>query len=69
MFVFLVCLIFSLSGCEMKGQKISEWPCFHGPDRTNKSTETGLLSEWPEEGPGIESGRFPGWEKDTVQCP
>jgi outer membrane protein assembly factor BamB len=26
------------------------WPAFHGPDRSNKSTETGLLAEWPEEG-------------------
>lgn len=29
------------------------WPCFHGPGRTNKSTETGLLDKWPEEGPAL----------------
>ncbi len=32
-------------------QKSGEWPIFHGPDRTNKSTETGLLKKWPEKGP------------------
>lgn len=31
----------------------NEWPCFHGADRTNKSTETGLVREWPEEGPEL----------------
>lgn len=30
-----------------------EWPCFHGPDRSNKSAETGLLKTWPEEGPKL----------------
>jgi len=30
-----------------------EWPCFHGPDRTNKSTETGLLQKWPAGGPEL----------------
>ncbi|HUT37467.1 MAG TPA: PQQ-binding-like beta-propeller repeat protein [Planctomycetota bacterium] len=31
----------------------AEWPCFHGPRRDNKSTETGLLKQWPEEGPAL----------------
>ena len=31
-------------------QEQSEWPCFHGSDYRNKSTETGLLSSWPDEG-------------------
>ena len=30
-----------------------EWPCFHGPRRDNKSTETGLLKSWPEGGPKL----------------
>jgi outer membrane protein assembly factor BamB len=29
------------------------WPCFHGADRTNKSSETGLLKEWPSDGPAL----------------
>lgn len=28
-----------------------EWPQFRGPERTGRSTETGLLKQWPEEGP------------------
>jgi outer membrane protein assembly factor BamB len=28
-----------------------EWPQWHGPDRTNVSTETGLLKQWPAGGP------------------
>ena len=30
-----------------------EWPCFHGPNRDNKSTETGLLKQWPQDGPKL----------------
>ncbi|MHC4398097.1 MAG: PQQ-binding-like beta-propeller repeat protein [Planctomycetota bacterium] len=29
------------------------WPQFHGPNRDNVSTETGLLERWPEEGPKL----------------
>jgi outer membrane protein assembly factor BamB len=29
------------------------WPRFHGPNGDNLSTETGLLKEWPEEGPEL----------------
>ena len=29
----------------------AEWPQFHGPDRDNKSRDTGLLQSWPEGGP------------------
>ena len=29
------------------------WPQFHGPKRDNISTETGLLKEWPREGPKL----------------
>lgn len=46
-------LIFSLSLASLSGQKTYEWPNFHGADRTNKSAETGLLKEWPKEGPGL----------------
>jgi len=35
------------------GQPKAEWPCFHGPKRDNKSTETGLLKQWPEDGPKL----------------
>jgi len=28
-----------------------EWPQFHGPNRDNKSADTGLLKKWPQGGP------------------
>jgi len=31
----------------------SSWPQFHGPNRDNLSTETGLLKKWPENGPAL----------------
>ena len=31
----------------------NEWPEFHGPSRDSISRETGLLNEWPEEGPKL----------------
>ncbi|HDR67572.1 MAG TPA: hypothetical protein ENN61_00825 [Bacteroidaceae bacterium] len=48
-----VCLLIALSGCSRDARSACEWPCFHGPDRTNKSPETGLLKEWPDDGPGL----------------
>jgi len=29
------------------------WPRFHGPNRDNLSTETGLLKKWPQNGPAL----------------
>jgi outer membrane protein assembly factor BamB len=46
-------LAFILSGWSLMAQNEYEWPNFHGPDRTNKSTETGFLKEWPEGGPEL----------------
>ncbi len=48
-----ICLLFLLSGCTAVGQNTGEWSSFHGPDRTNKSTETGLMKEWPADGPKL----------------
>ncbi|HJZ58987.1 MAG TPA: PQQ-binding-like beta-propeller repeat protein [Gemmataceae bacterium] len=31
----------------------ADWPQWRGPDRSNASEETGLLGQWPEEGPPI----------------
>lgn len=30
-----------------------DWPQLQGPNRDNKSSETGLLDQWPEEGPEL----------------
>jgi outer membrane protein assembly factor BamB len=40
-------------GCVSTAQQECNWPCFHGADRTNKSTETGLMKKWPEAGPEL----------------
>ena len=48
--LFIVSVI---AGCARQDLPQNEWPCFHGPDRGNKSPETGLLREWPEEGPEL----------------
>ena len=31
----------------------ADWPQFRGPDRTGISQETGLLKQWPKEGPPL----------------
>jgi outer membrane protein assembly factor BamB len=50
-------------------QVTCEWPCFHGLDRNNKSPETGLLTEWPENGPELlwtVSGLGEGYSSVTI---
>lgn len=54
MFAAGILFIFSIvAGCAEQELPQNEWPAFHGPDRTNKSPETGLLKEWPQEGPEL----------------
>jgi len=48
-----ILLVISLSGLNVSAQKTDEWPSFHGSDRTNKSAETGLIKEWPKDGPKL----------------
>ena len=31
----------------------ADWPQFRGPERTGVSQETGLLKEWPKQGPKL----------------
>jgi len=46
-----------LTGCLVcrpgAGEPTHEWPRFHGPNRDNKSAETGLLTAWPPGGPKL----------------
>ncbi len=49
-FIFL--LIINIPATILAGDNLS-WPCFHGPKRDNISTETGLMQEWPEDGPKL----------------
>src|ERR1700722_1544814 len=39
-----------LAGSTARG---ADWPCFLGPNRNGSSPETGLLAEWPAEGPKV----------------
>jgi len=41
----------ALTGLASRQAAGAEWPQFHGPNRDNISTETGLLKRWPEGGP------------------
>jgi outer membrane protein assembly factor BamB len=45
--------LFLILNNNLFSQKGGEWPNFHGSDRTNKSAETGLLKEWPADGPKL----------------
>ena len=52
--LFLCFSFFIFSPCYIVvAQNTNEWLSFHGADRTNKSTETGLMKEWPENGPEL----------------
>jgi outer membrane protein assembly factor BamB len=44
-------VVFLLIALNLAGA--GDWPQFHGPRRDNRSDETGLLKEWPEEGPKL----------------
>ena len=50
--LFLFCFIVSGITSVYCQEHIS-WPAFHGSDRLNKSTESGLLNTWPETGPPL----------------
>jgi len=48
---FIAPLIATLFLCQLApGQEIYQW---RGPDRNGKYNETGLLSQWPPEGPQL----------------
>lgn len=49
--------------------EVFEWPRFQGPNRDNKSLETGLLSQWPAAGPQLlwtQSGLGEGYSSIAV---
>ena len=45
----IVCLLFTLTTLGWA----ADWPQWHGPNRDNLSTETGLLAAWPADGPPL----------------
>lgn len=54
--IYLLIFLLSVSSYiipNVTAQDKSEWQCFHGLNRQNKSDETGLLNIWPANGPGL----------------
>ncbi len=49
-FIIIICLLPFLYQCNQENTEVSEW---RGPDRTGFYPETGLLTEWPENGPEL----------------
>lgn len=45
----IACLILLAGGAA----RADDWPQFRGPQRDGKSAETGLLKQWPDEGPKL----------------
>lgn len=50
-FAFLILLVGILSAQSPSTPSSSDWPQWRGPERNGKSAETGLLKQWPAEGP------------------
>jgi outer membrane protein assembly factor BamB len=69
-------LTFSLMVClGAAAVRAADWPQWQGPDRARISKETGLLKEWPKDGPSVVStannlgtgyGRFYVRTQDTL---
>ncbi len=51
--VYAACLLNCGSAMAAMSDQPTTWPAFHGPDRLNMSSETGLLKLWPEGGPPL----------------
>jgi outer membrane protein assembly factor BamB len=47
----LVAVVVLLSGWVPPQARAEDWPCWRGPQRDGISRETGLLKEWPKDGP------------------
>lgn len=48
-----VALIILCSSIEIAAQAVGNWPQWRGPNRDGISKETGLLKQWPENGPPL----------------
>jgi len=47
------CIVVFFAGLALLPLHAADWPQWQGPDRTNVSTETGLLKQWPATGPKL----------------
>ncbi len=51
--MFVFGLLMGISAWGGEDRNLGSWPQFHGVNRDNISTETGLLKKWPENGPPL----------------
>ena len=51
--IAVVCLCFAAVPITTSADKSSDWPQWRGPERNGISQETGLLKQWPAEGPKL----------------
>src|SRR5215471_933441 len=61
--LFLVCLSISstfITRSASMGTSTSDWPQWRGPERNGVSKESGLLKQWPAEGPKLL------WQMDDI---
>lgn len=49
--IISVCLLTTITSLAVAAE--SDWPGWLGPNRDGKSLDTGLLKQWPEEGPQL----------------
>ena len=49
----IIVVVVLLANSRVAADDASFWPRFHGPKGNNISADTGLLSEWPEQGPQL----------------
>jgi outer membrane protein assembly factor BamB len=49
----LIALALAALACFPRAATADDWPQWRGPDRSNVSAETGLLKEWPKDGPPL----------------
>jgi len=49
----LLSILSLLAAASVQAAEAPFWPQFHGPNRDNISTETGLLKSWPDGGPTL----------------
>ncbi|MFC1492798.1 PQQ-binding-like beta-propeller repeat protein [candidate division KSB1 bacterium] len=52
-FCLVFCVLAGLFHGKITAQEKNDWPSFHGLNRDNRSSDTGLLKEWPELGPEL----------------
>ena len=46
-------LLLAIAAWSLQSASAADWPQWRGPDRSNVSTETGLLKQWPKDGPPL----------------